>query len=223
MRLCYLNERFDPEASSLLSNWHDWCDGYITYTPTSPILSHVTTTYPTFVGSDGDPLCKDFTTSCAIWSASEASCLALDPSATAASFLDCACRAELLSLASVCLYDASVTCFGLSATLADLPLWSICKTTFGVAESQATTTGSVVTSSISSVNSGGTSSNSIDAQPQPTRSSSTAFATGAASSTVSLPNSAAAMVGWANEIWHGYSMTGVARALLLSVVAFVAL
>lgn len=126
MRLCYQGEQYDSEASSLLSNWHSWCDSYITYTPTTPILSHATTTYPTLVGGDVNPLCTEYTTSCAVWSASEASCLALDPAATAASFLECACQPELLSIASVCLYDVSVTCFGRSATLENLPIWRIC-------------------------------------------------------------------------------------------------
>ena len=124
LRLCYLNDQFDYYASGLLSDWHGWCSGYITFTPTTPVLSTPTTTVP-IPGTNA--FCEDYTTSCAVWSAAESACFDLDPSATASSFLSCACSTELLSLASVCLYDVSVSCFGRSsAVLTDIALFSIC-------------------------------------------------------------------------------------------------
>ncbi|OAP61259.1 hypothetical protein AYL99_03460 [Fonsecaea erecta] len=126
LRLCYLNDQFDYYATDLLSDWHSWCDKRITYTPTTPVLSTPTTTVPT----DVNGFCGDYTTSCAVWAAAESACFDLDPSATAASFLSCACSTDLLSLASVCLYDVSTSCFGRSAVLTDIALFSICGTTY---------------------------------------------------------------------------------------------
>ena len=125
-RLCYLNDQADIQAQSVLSNWHGWCDTYVTFTPTTPVLSNPSTTVPTGGGTQA-PYCSNVLTSCAALSSQERDCLNLDPSATAASFLSCACKLSLLSLASVCLVDVPVTCSSRSAAVTDVGLFSICK------------------------------------------------------------------------------------------------
>lgn len=110
----------------MLATWHDWCSDYITFVPTTPILDNPPTTAPTIVGGVLEPLCSDLRTSCAAWSEAEANCLNIDPSATAASFYECACQTSLLSLASVCLYDGNTTCLGSSTALSNIPLYGIC-------------------------------------------------------------------------------------------------
>lgn len=125
-RLCYQNDRFDYYPQSIVKNWHEQCDSYITFSPTTPALSNPTTTRPTIVGGTLQAICTDFLTSCAILSSAEAQCWALDHDLTASSALDCACSTSLLSLASVCLYDANITCRGADAHLSDIALFNIC-------------------------------------------------------------------------------------------------
>lgn len=126
MRLCHQNDQFDYYAETLMQTWHTQCDTYITFTPTTPVLSNPTTTRPTLVAGTIQPFCTNFLTSCASWSLAEARCWALDYEMTASSALDCACSTSLLSLASVCLYDTNITCYGVDANLSAIPLFNIC-------------------------------------------------------------------------------------------------
>lgn len=71
-RSCYLNDQFDHYAESVLANWNTWCNDYVTFVPTTPVLSNPTTTVPTIVGGVLEPFCSEFRTSCDAWSMTEA-------------------------------------------------------------------------------------------------------------------------------------------------------
>jgi len=121
-RLCYLNDQYDYYYTSVLDDWNEWCDDYVTYTPTTPALSNPPTTVPTL----GPAVCTNYSSSCSILSNFESDCLSLDPSATASSFYSCACATSLLSIASVCYYDVAVTCRNESTALTDIDFFNAC-------------------------------------------------------------------------------------------------
>lgn len=126
-RLCYESDTYDASISSYLANWHSVCDSYITFTPTSPVLSTLTTTF-VLAATSNQAYCNGIAQdACQSFSVSEVACLQINTAATGSQFLSCACQESLLSLASVCLYDAAITCQSKStAILGDVPLYSIC-------------------------------------------------------------------------------------------------
>ncbi|KAI1615434.1 hypothetical protein EDD36DRAFT_189067 [Exophiala viscosa] len=196
-RLCYLNDQYDYYYTSVLDDWNERCDDYVTYTPTTPVLSNPTTTVPTYQPA----ACTDYSSSCSILTNFESDCLSLDPSATASSFYSCACAPSLLSMASVCFYDVAVTCRNQSTALSDIDIFGACGTIYSQ--------GQLITAMGASVNTSATStvSSPTAASPAPKTTTGTS-----ASNTAGSEGSSASATGTASQTTASATSSSVAAS-----------
>jgi len=117
-RECFENDDYDSSAQQLLSIWNEGCDGFVSFTPTTPPLSTLSTTY-------NDDACTSVYSSCASWSYAIEECSSSFPSVTR-SQISCACQARILSLAYSCEFIGNETCEQVPAALSDVFGYSFC-------------------------------------------------------------------------------------------------
>ena len=104
----------------VLSDWHKDCDGFITFSPTTPVLS-----VPSFTFNA--EACSIAYTACYLWTKSISTCTANELSHTQSNVnSNCLCNITHLSLASACEYGGNKTCRGIPATLSNIPEWALC-------------------------------------------------------------------------------------------------
>lgn len=113
-RLCTLSDTFDNMFQDIISAWHEKCDGKISFKVTTPAVS----TLPATVDQGS---CASFIESCAALSTSSADCKS--SYAAAADLSSCRCQSDVLSIASVCEYDGSVSCLAETPILSNM--WSV--------------------------------------------------------------------------------------------------
>ncbi|KAN0110870.1 hypothetical protein V8E51_007257 [Hyaloscypha variabilis] len=141
-RICLDSHEEDNAMQQVLANWHSGCDKFITFSPTTPVLST-----PTF--TIGNPACSAIESICTFGGSITRACKeSFTASIQIASLSSCLCQSSLLSAASVCEYDGNITCNNFPATLADIDLWILCP-----AQVAALSTLSPTTTSFSSLSS----------------------------------------------------------------------
>lgn len=119
-RLCFFNQNFDSSAQEVVANWHSDCDTYITFSPTTPVLSTLSRT----INPD---VCTSAYSSCASMSYEIEQCSSSFPSSSAIkSQISCACDTKILSLAYQCEYVGNVSCQMMSAELTNVFGYSLC-------------------------------------------------------------------------------------------------
>ena len=119
-RQCLDSYEEDGEIQQVLANWHSECDTFVTFAPTTPVLST-----PTF--TIGNPICTNIESICTFGGSITRACKESFPSdSQTASLYSCLCQSSLLSAASVCEYDGNITCLGTPATLTSIDLWVLC-------------------------------------------------------------------------------------------------
>jgi hypothetical protein len=124
-RLCLDSYEEDNAMQEVLANWHSGCDEFITFTPTTPVLST-----PTF--TIGNPTCSIIASVCTFAGSITRACKeTYTASSQIASLSSCICQPSLLSSASVCEYDGNITCNNFPATLASIDLWNLCPVSDG--------------------------------------------------------------------------------------------
>jgi hypothetical protein len=120
-RQCLDSYEEDNEAQQVLANWHSECDKFITFTPTTPVLSTLTSTIPPYA------VCTNIESICSLGGSITRDCKAsYRADSQSASLSSCLCQTSLLSAASVCEYDGNITCFQMPATLSSVDLWRLC-------------------------------------------------------------------------------------------------
>jgi hypothetical protein len=119
-RLCFFNQDLDSSAQEFLANWHSDCDAFITFSPTTPVLSTLSVTAnPDF--------CTSLFSSCASASYEIEECSSSFPSPSAIiSQISCVCNTKILSLAYQCEYVNNASCQLTSATLSNVFGYSFC-------------------------------------------------------------------------------------------------
>ncbi|KIW13498.1 hypothetical protein PV08_08686 [Exophiala spinifera] len=163
-RLCLLNDYFDGDAQNLISLWNSACDDAITFSPTTPVLSTLTSTYD--VG-----YCTTAQSACAVEEVALSSCSVNYLGKDDQKFSSCFCAPSFLSAQYTCGFLGNVSCQQVPATLTNLVGYSYCSNFMSVLGGSS---GSVPASV--SANSTGTSS----------ASHSTAHLSSSASSTFSI-------------------------------------
>ena len=104
----------------VLSAWHKECNTFITFSPTTPSLVSLTTSY-------NSEACIAVESACVLQTSIVNSCLsAYTVSTQAADLNSCFCQERAISLASVCEYDGNKTCLATTAAFSNIPVWSLC-------------------------------------------------------------------------------------------------
>lgn len=116
LRLCFESTDLDDNMVEGISSWHSVCDTYITYSPTTPVLSTITSTYDA-----------------AFCESAELACLseevALDKCTTItdiSSFDECSCQPSILRYDYTCQYLGNSSCLGIEAAYSNLIGYSDC-------------------------------------------------------------------------------------------------
>jgi hypothetical protein len=118
MRQCGLNYAFDSSAQQVLQNWHQDCDSFITFTPTTPPLTSLTATF-------NQQICTALESSCLSFDVEYSSCT--DSYTAFTDLKSCICRPPMLSLVSECRYDGNISCKLTTAALSNIRLYSECQ------------------------------------------------------------------------------------------------
>lgn len=117
-RLCAANDDVDRSFDDAVSIWHQSCDSLVTFSPTTPPLSTITSTYD--VG-----LCVTARDKCLSRSQEINDCI-YSYGATDTRFSSCYCQPKLLSLAYTCEVVGNASCLELPATVTNLGPYQIC-------------------------------------------------------------------------------------------------
>jgi hypothetical protein len=115
-RLCLGTD--DGSLQTAIDGWHSACDGEITFSPTTPVVTSLTATY-------NQDFCNTAGSACASGLDLTSQC-SLSYTSLGAQFSSCICQPELLSLQYTCLYQVNTSCFGEPATLTNLPAYKLC-------------------------------------------------------------------------------------------------
>jgi hypothetical protein len=131
-RLCFGNDMNDNVMATGLSLWHSVCDNRITFSPSTPAVSTLSTT--------NDPnFCTTAYSACQSHLNSQGECSLSDPK-LGPEFSTCFCQPELLSLAYTCVYMGNLTCQGEPAALTNIPGYNFCRNAPSVLVSAGVTT-----------------------------------------------------------------------------------
>ncbi|KAH8898272.1 hypothetical protein GQ53DRAFT_415420 [Thozetella sp. PMI_491] len=117
LRACFASDELDNEMEEASSLWLSLCKTYITYTPTTPVLSEVTSSFD-------DAFCNTV-----VKSACGAATVALDKCDTILDeslLSECVCQPSILRYDYTCEYMGNITCFSTAAALSNLFLSSAC-------------------------------------------------------------------------------------------------
>ncbi|KIW95337.1 uncharacterized protein Z519_03921 [Cladophialophora bantiana CBS 173.52] len=117
-RLCAANGYVDKQVDSALSEWHLQCDTFISFAPTTPVLSTITSTY------DVDS-CSKAIEAC-IGRSQEIEACTYTYGSTDPGFSSCYCQPKILSLAYSCEILGHGSCREIPATVTNLAQYSIC-------------------------------------------------------------------------------------------------
>jgi len=116
IRLCLDSDDGDGSLQTAIDEWHSACDGEITFSPTTPVVTSLTATY-------NEDFCRAAGSACA----SEADLVTqCSLSYIGAQFSSCYCQPELLSLQYSCDYQLNTSCFGEPAALTNIPAYNFC-------------------------------------------------------------------------------------------------
>lgn len=118
MRLCVEGPWDDNEWESWISQWHFICDSYITFTPTTPPISSISTTLYFDYCTLANSYCASLT-------------VGLDQcSMSIMSFnsqmVSCYCQPRFLTMAYSCEYIGNMSCLQTGATLSSIWGYSFC-------------------------------------------------------------------------------------------------
>lgn len=120
-RSCLDSDEEDSGAQYVLSEWNQECDSFISFTPTTPSVLSLTSTYA------GVASCEDIQSACALVTSTGLQCASSYPQPSQSSQLfDCMCQEPVISAASVCDFDGNITCLDQPATLTNIAIWRAC-------------------------------------------------------------------------------------------------
>ena len=125
-RLCYLGDDVDADIFSGLAIWHSACNSHLSFTPTTPPVSTLSTTY------DANYCAVTVKSACNAAEMSQANCNA---QYTGTAFSSCFCQPEILSQQYTCLYLGNVSCILTDAALTSIPAYSYCQNAPSVLDS----------------------------------------------------------------------------------------
>ena len=118
MRLCYGNGDLDELMQSELAIWNSGCDSILTYSPTTPALSSVATTYDVQYCTTAASACQaglDAIQSCSINYLGQPQ-----------PYSSCNCQPSLLSAEYTCGFLGNVSCEQIPGTLTNLAQYNLC-------------------------------------------------------------------------------------------------
>ncbi len=139
MRLCSLSYTYDADFDSMIKDWNDTCQPYLTSTTiTTPAAVTLTQTYD-------EQSCQTLYVSCKNLDSTFSSCSSEYTQAT--DLYSCRCGSEVLALASACEIDGALQCEMTTPDPSTLWAARYCSTTPVIpAESPATPTALLTTS-----------------------------------------------------------------------------
>lgn len=117
MRLCFEDNSLDDTYQSALSLWHSLCNTFITFSPTTPAVSAINTSYDALCGNAIE---EDCTTAQIILEQCSNS------HTDNVLFTSCLCQPQFLSLDYTCEFLGNTSCLGVPATLSSLAGYQIC-------------------------------------------------------------------------------------------------
>ena len=112
-RLCYGNDNLDQLMQSELEIWNSACDSKITFSPTTPVLSSLASTYD-------EQYCTSAASACQIGVAGLQSCSISYLGKDAQKYSSCYCAPSLLSAEYTCGFLGNASCMQIPATLTNL-------------------------------------------------------------------------------------------------------
>lgn len=118
LRLCFLNDGEDSEMQRAISAWHSVCDSHVNFSPTTPSISSLTTTY------DNDYCGNVVGLACESEKALLEECSNIINDAT--KFSSCTCQPQILKYDYTCEYLANISCYETGATLSSMWPYSLC-------------------------------------------------------------------------------------------------
>ena len=117
LRLCFLGDDLDSTLEDGLMSWHALCDDFVTFKPTTPALSQLTT-------SRNDDYCNILIRgACTQARTALTSCGLLTGEAA---FSSCTCAPSLIILEYSCEFLGNTSCLATGATLSSLDPYSSC-------------------------------------------------------------------------------------------------
>ncbi|KAE9363280.1 hypothetical protein N431DRAFT_475440 [Stipitochalara longipes BDJ] len=171
-RLCVGNSDVDGSIQLGINQWHSICDGNISFSPTTPVVSSVTTSFNPQNCLTAEAACANAANSNSACSSSYAGKSEIQL------YSSCLCEPEILSMSYSCLYLGNISCQITTAALSNiLPAYTFCKnfasvlgginaTTTGP-NSQSATVTAVTTNTVSSTVSNSPSSLNTQSITQP--------------------------------------------------------
>lgn len=119
MRLCSGNTDLDGDMQAELQVWNSACDREISFSPTTPILSSLTTTY------DAE-FCTSVASMCQVGEVELQSCSISYLGKDIQKWSSCYCAPSLLSAEYSCNFIANISCLATPATLTDMEQYGYC-------------------------------------------------------------------------------------------------
>jgi hypothetical protein len=116
LRQCFQGNEADNIFQSALFSWSQDCIGYITYSPTTPVLTTLATDIPAFCGTQVEAACNE----------AEEILGACETITNSAKFSSCLCQPQFLSQDYTCEYLGNVTCLSTTAAFTNLIGSSAC-------------------------------------------------------------------------------------------------
>lgn len=116
-RICFGNGNLDNQWESIANSWHSGCDAAISFRPTTPALSTITSTYDAQV-------CVKYASACASGTRELSSCF--NGYTASADRSSCICAPKIQSIAYTCQYLGNITCQLTTAALSNLFAYSSC-------------------------------------------------------------------------------------------------
>src|SRR5271155_5625301 len=140
-RLCAGGYEFDSEfqgPNGYFGLWHSACDGFITYTPTTPAITTLSVTFD-------QANCLSAESYCGAFGSSTDSCASVY--SISVELESCWCQATILDLVSRCEVDGSISCLLETPTTTNLWSYKNCRgSTMGVLTSSVMSSRVIVTS-----------------------------------------------------------------------------
>jgi hypothetical protein len=116
IRQCFLSYEFDSGFDDALQEWHSSCDRHVATPVTTPVVATPWTT----INFDK---CSTMLGNCEQFLIASSACRSSYAAPT--DLLSCACQSSMISMDSVCNYDAKISCFLTTAQSSDL-LGALC-------------------------------------------------------------------------------------------------
>lgn len=117
--MCFGNDNNDDSVQTGINQWHSVCDKKITFTPTTPPITSLASTY---LGAD---FCTTAFSACEQGNQLAQQC-SRSYSGSVSQFSSCYCQPQLLSLQYTCLFLGNTSCEAEPATLSNMPQYKYC-------------------------------------------------------------------------------------------------